>query len=140
MLLRSPRRPPRGPGELRVGLDLVEVEQVAAAVEAHGERYLRRLFTSHERASCTGEPEVAARALAARFAAKEAALKVLRPEGVAPAWTDIEVLRAPGGWCTLRFTGAAAALQKSHGLVDVALSLTHEGGTAAAVVVGWARR
>lgn len=124
-------------GMLRVGLDLVHVPDVQDAVARQGERYLARLFTDHERASCAGPPEVAARGLAARLAAKEATLKVLRPEAAQPPWRDIEVVRAPAGWCTLSLTGTAASLKEEAGLVELVLSITHEAETAAAVVVGF---
>lgn len=127
----------RSAGGLRVGLDLVSVPEVLRAVATHGERYLQRLFTDHERASCVGEPIVVARGLAARLAAKEATLKVLRPGSPAPPWRSIEVVRAEGGWVTLQLTGASAALKEDAGLSDLAVSLTHEGDTAAAVVVGF---
>ncbi len=122
--------------ELRVGIDLVSVGEVLAAVARHGDRYLERLFTEHERSCCTGEPVVVARGLAARLAAKEATLKVLRPTRQQPEWRSIEVVRDDGGWCTLRLTGLAATLKEAAGLVDLAVSLTHEGDSAAAVVVG----
>jgi holo-[acyl-carrier protein] synthase len=73
--------------------------------------------------------------LAARFAAKEAALKVLRPEGHRPEWRSLEVLRHPGGWCTMALSGHAAELAAQAGIGELAVSLTHEDGIAAAVVV-----
>jgi holo-[acyl-carrier protein] synthase len=73
--------------------------------------------------------------LAARFAAKEATIKVLRPGNDAIPWTDIEVTRQASGWVELRLTGAAATLATDAGITDLALSLTHEHGTACAVVI-----
>ena len=78
---------------------------------------------------------VRAASLAARFAAKEATIKVLRPEGHQPDWRSVEVRRDPNGWCTLALTGHAAALAEQAGIADLAVSLTHEGDVAAAVVV-----
>jgi len=119
----------------RVGVDLVAVDDVAASVERFGQRYLSRVYTDHERASCPGEPVVAAAGLAARFAAKEAALKVLRPVGPRPQWRSIEVVRQPNGACDLALHGEAARLAASAGVRQLAVSLTHEAGMAAAVVV-----
>ena len=48
------------------------------------ERYLERIYTEHELKLCIGEPLVEAASLAARFAAKEATIKVLRPGGHHP--------------------------------------------------------
>jgi holo-[acyl-carrier protein] synthase len=120
---------------IRVGVDLAVIDDVADSVERFGARYLRRLFTEHELACCQGEPETVAAGLAARFAAKEATLKVLRPVGAQPEWTSIEVRRDPGGWCRLHLTRSAAELAERQGITDLAVSLSHEGGIAAAVVL-----
>ena len=69
-----------------VGTDITAVPDVLASMTRFGDRYLGRLFTEHELASCPGPPEVAAAGLAARFAAKEAVVKVLRPTGARPTW------------------------------------------------------
>ena len=64
---------------LRVGTDVVAVHQVADSVARFGPRYLQRVYTDHELDSCAGSPTFRAARLAARFAAKEATIKVLRP-------------------------------------------------------------
>jgi holo-[acyl-carrier protein] synthase len=120
---------------IRVGADVVAVHQVAESVETFGDRYLSRVYTAHELDSSTGAPAVRAASLAARFAAKEATIKVLRPAGHQPDWRSIEVRRHSEGWCTMALTGHAAALADQAGVADLAVSLTHEGDVAAAVVV-----
>jgi len=141
------------PLSLRTGVDLVTVADVVESAGRFGDRYLTRIFTDHELASCLGQPPPpgqawssgaplpwpAARSLAARFAAKEAALKVLRPPGPRPPWRTIEVRRAPDGGCDLVLTGEAARLAAVSGLCDFAVSLTHEAGLACAVVVAFAQ-
>lgn len=121
--------------EVRVGADLVAVEDVATSVERFGDRYLRRVYTDHEIACCQGDPHVVAAGLAARFAAKEAVVKVLRPAGPRPDWRSIEVRRAPTGWCAVELRGEAARLAEEAGIRSWAVSLSHEAGMAAAVVV-----
>jgi holo-[acyl-carrier protein] synthase len=120
---------------IRVGADLVMVDQVADSIACFGDRYLRRVYTDHEIDSCGRTPSVASAGLAARFAAKEAALKVLRPTGHRPEWRSIEVRRHDGGWCTMSLSGYAAELATQAGLGELAVSLTHEEGIAGAVVV-----
>jgi holo-[acyl-carrier protein] synthase len=120
---------------MRVGVDVTNVADVAESLQRFGDRYRHRLFTEHELASCPGEPDLAAASLAARFAAKEAALKVLRPSGARPAWRSIEVRRHQDGWCDLQLHGEAARLADAEGISDLAVSLTHDAGIAAAVVV-----
>lgn len=122
--------------EDRVGIDLVDVAEVRDALSAHGERYLRRVYTTDEVEDCRSEalgldPE----RLAARFAAKEAAIKVLRPDRrTAVPWTGIAVRRHPGGWVDLELRGAAARLADDAGVCRLAVSLSHERGLSCAVV------
>jgi phosphopantetheine--protein transferase-like protein len=92
-----------------VGVDLCAVDDVAAAVERFGPRYLHRCFTAHELSACQDDaPAVAAGRLAARFAAKEAVAKLLRPDGAWPSWQEIEVVREDGGWCGIDLHGSSA--------------------------------
>jgi holo-[acyl-carrier protein] synthase len=120
---------------VRVGVDLVSVESVRDSIDAHGERYLRRVYTESELRDCTTAAGVDPERLAARFAAKEATLKALRPNGTGVLWTAIEVQRSPGGWVDLALSGPAAELAADAGLTELALSISHEGGFACAVVV-----
>jgi holo-[acyl-carrier protein] synthase len=116
---------------LRVGIDTVVVASVRDAIAAHGDRYLERVYTARERADCAGDPE----RLAARFAAKEAAVKALRAADGGIPWTAIEVVRDPTGPVDLALHGEAAALAERLQVTETAVSLTHEGGSASAVVV-----
>jgi holo-[acyl-carrier protein] synthase len=120
---------------LRVGADVVSVHQVEESVARFGSRYLERIYTQHELESSVGRSPVRAASLAARFAAKEATLKVLRPVGHQPDWRSVEVRRHAGGWCTIALSGHAALLADQAGIAELAVSLTHEGDVAAAVVV-----
>lgn len=116
----------------RVGIDLASVSEVREAVAAHGDRYLTRVYTAQELLDCGGDPA----RLAGRFAAKEAAIKVLRPgQDTALPWSDIEVLRRPGGHVELRLGGSAAQRAQHEGLLAFSVSLSHEGDTAVAVVL-----
>ena len=120
---------------MRVGIDLVQVADVTDSLARFGERYLRRIFTPRELADCGSLPAQAAR-LAARVAAKEAAFKVLRPGAdEALGWTEVEVERQPGGWCSLNLSGGARESAERQGLLDFQVSLSHEGAYATAVVV-----
>jgi holo-[acyl-carrier protein] synthase len=121
--------------KLAVGVDLVRVDDVQAALDSFGNRYLDRVFTAHELSCATGEGQVRARHLAARFAAKEATMKALGPSDHLPPWRSIEVSQDPSGRCSLRLSGHAAELAERSGLSDFAVSLTHEGNLAAAVVI-----
>ena len=120
---------------LRVGLDLVSVQTVSDTLSAHGEHYLDRVYSAGEVADCRAGDTVDPQRLAARFAAKEAAFKVLRVGDEAVAWTDVEVVRDASGWVGLSLTGRAATLAEAAGIAELAVSLSHEQGCAAAVVI-----
>jgi holo-[acyl-carrier protein] synthase len=123
----------RPPPRLRVGIDLVRISRIAGSLDQFGERFLRRVFTDDEVAYARSAPGCAAARLAARFAAKEAGKKALGLDGV--GWRDLEVRRAAGGGCDLVLHGAARAAAESIGLAQLALSMSHEGDHATALVV-----
>jgi len=120
---------------LRVGIDLCSAADVAESIANFGDHYLRRVFTDAEIATCSpaGVPE--AERLAARFAAKEATVKSLQPTDTGLDLHHIEVTTGAGGWAEIRLSGAAARLADEAGLTSFAVSITHEGGMAAAVVI-----
>ena len=125
---------------IQVGLDLVSVDEVAEALRApHGDRYLARVYTETEVADCRSAAGIDPERLAARFAAKEATLKVLSTGDDGVSLLDIEVIRESSGRVHLELHGRAAELAAAAGVLDLALSLTHEGGFAAAVVVAVGR-
>jgi len=120
---------------VRVGIDLVSVETVRASVETHADHYLQRVYTDRELADCRGADGLELHRLAARFAAKEAAMKVLRVREEAVPWRSIEVRRDDAGWAELALSGAAAELAAAAGVRELAVSLTHEREWASAVVI-----
>lgn len=106
------------------GLDATEIARIAAAIERYGERFVTRVFTDEEVAYCRRRRD-AASSFAARFAAKEAAMKALgtgHSHGV--FWRGIEVVRR-GGPPKLRFHGGAAARFATLGATGSLLTLTH---------------
>jgi holo-[acyl-carrier protein] synthase len=120
---------------IRVGTDLVCVDAVRDAFEAHGSRYLTRVYTEREVEDCRTGGTVDPERLAARFAAKEATIKLLRGGNASVPWRSIEVRRDPSGWVDLVLSGPAATLAETAGIRDLSLSVSHEGGFASAVVV-----
>jgi holo-[acyl-carrier protein] synthase len=120
----------------RVGIDIVSLESVVAAIDAHGERYLRRLFTARERRGCRRGDGLDARRLAACVAAKEATFKAIGVGDRAVAWTDVEVSRRAGSYTPeLMLSGQAATLAKDEGVYSLSLSLALTSTVAAAVVI-----
>lgn len=120
---------------VRVGIDLVSVDAVERSLHDHADRYLERVYTEQEVSDCRTADGVDPERLAARFAAKEATMKVLRPTEPGIPWRAIEVRSDPGGWPTVSLTGHAARLADEAGVEGMEVSLTHEGAYASAVVV-----
>ena len=123
----------RGP-EVIVGVDLVQVSQVARSLDSLGEAYMRRICTPEEIAYCNANTMMAPTRFAARFAAKEATLKVLRLDDQGLDLRTIEVTQMPGGWTDLVLHGRALELAQAAGWSSVSVSLSHEGDYASAVV------
>ena len=117
-----------------LGVDLVHVPRISQALETFGDRFLRRLFTTGEARDAGVDPMVRVERLAARFAAKEAAIKAFGLTEVGVDWRDLEVERLPGGAPVLRVHGRVADVLRSRGIAHWALSLSHDGDHAVAVV------
>ena len=117
------------------GVDIVEVPRVAAAIARFGKRFLERIFTDAEIRYCQSRRNSTER-FAARFAAKEAALKALGTGwGRGVAWREVEVLREPGGRPTVHFSGRAAEFAARLGMKQASLSLSHTAEQAIAQVI-----
>jgi holo-[acyl-carrier protein] synthase len=117
------------------GIEIAEVPRIREAIERHGERFLKRIFTEGEIQYCESKANRVER-YAARFAAKEAGMKAIGTgwnHGV--RWRDIEVARKPGGRPTLQLHGKAAEFAAKLGATNIALSLTHTAEQAIAQVI-----
>lgn len=107
---------------LSLGTDLIQVERIRRALTRWGDRFLNRVFTQQEIKYCKKKkfPEIS---LAARFAAKEAAMKALGTglsQGV--SWKDFEVIRNPKGKPEMKLS---EKIKKRFGNKKILISLTH---------------
>ena len=124
---------------LGIGLDLVTVSDFAEQVERAGTAMLRESFTPGERRYCEAKGAAKIRSYAVRWAAKEAVLKAWassryarRPQVGDDPYQLIEVVNDAWGRPRIKLHGLAAEFLPR---VNVHLSLSHDGDTAAAVVV-----
>jgi holo-[acyl-carrier protein] synthase len=118
---------------LGVGVDLSPIDRMQAAIGRHEGRLEARLFTDGERAYCRARA-LPAQHYAARFAAKEAAVKAcaaLRGQ----EWHAVEVVSGADGAPRLLLHGEAARAAAQAGVRQLHLSLSHAGGAAIAFVV-----
>jgi holo-[acyl-carrier protein] synthase len=107
------------------GVDITEVPRIAATIERFGDRFVKRVFTDVEIRYCESKQNKAER-YAARFAAKEAALKAIGTGwrgGV--TWHDVEITREPGGRPVISFHGVAAQFASKLGVKRTHISLSH---------------
>lgn len=117
------------------GVDIVETARIKQMLGEHPERFLERCFTPGEQADSKSSRRQLEH-LAARFAAKEAALKALGTgwsQGI--GWTDIEIVRAETGKPSLSITGRAAEIANELGIKVWHLSMSHIASTAIASVI-----
>ena len=120
---------------IRPGIDLVENDRIAGAIERQGEAFLSRAFTAGERAYCGGIARPVP-SYAARWAAKEAVAKALGTGiGADAAMHEIEVIRSENGEPGICLHGAAAATAARLGVAEVGISLTHTEAYSAAFAI-----
>jgi holo-[acyl-carrier protein] synthase len=114
---------------LETGVDIVEVDRVAALAERYGDRFGHRVFAPEEWQAYRQQPL----SLAARFAAKEAVIKALGSPNM--ALHEIRVVRSPGQRPTVELVGRARARAEALGVQQIAISLSHSQQYAVAFVV-----
>lgn len=120
------------PGTTELGIDIIKVERIRAALERFGPRFSRRVLTDAERRYVRDRPET----MAGRWAAKEAVSKVLGLGVRGIGWRDIEIERLPTGQPSVRLHGRAAARAEQLEMGRIAISITHESDYAVAIAFG----
>lgn len=118
-----------------LGIDLCRIERVGHFENRYGDRFLRRCFTPGEIAAIQRYKDKAEH-YAGAIAVKEAASKALGTgwrQGV--HWKNFEVAHLPSGKPTLRVHGKAAVIASQMGVKNINISITHDAGVAAAVVI-----
>ncbi|HEX4346440.1 MAG TPA: holo-ACP synthase [Vicinamibacterales bacterium] len=112
-------------GIIGLGVDITDIDRIAATLERYGDRFMQRVFTEGEIAYCTRRKHAAIH-FAGRFASKEAAMKALGTGHTQQVlWRDIEVVRAAGGPPQLQFHGGAARRYAKLGATSSLVTITH---------------
>lgn len=120
---------------ISIGIDIIEVARIREVL-LRTPRFADRVFTAAERAYCDSRGVVAAQHYAARFAAKEAALKALQTGwrgGI--SWQDVEISARESGAPYLIFRGEVLAVFEKFGATATHLSMSHTSEHAIAQVV-----
>lgn len=117
-----------------IGIDVAGIARFAAALERYGDKFWERILTPRERMDLAERRADRATALAGRFAAKEALSKALgAPRDV--WWHDVEIQAGKLGAPSLHLSGPALLHAQRLGANRFHVSITHDAGVAAAIVV-----
>ena len=116
---------------ISTGVDLIEVYRIKDAIERHGDRFLKRIFTPRELEQVGGQVP----SLAARWAAKEAVAKTLCTGIGDVKWVEVEILRGENKEPVLHLHGKAQTLAAEKGFHTWSISLSHTHEHAIAMVV-----
>ena len=115
-----------------LGIDIIKVDRIAAALDKFGARFSKRVLTPSEQRYVRDRPET----FAGRWAAKEAVSKVLGLGVRGIGWKEIEIERLPTGQPSVRLHGRAEARSRQLGMVRIAVSISHEADYAVAIAFG----
>ena len=115
----------------RIGVDIIEIARIDEALQRFGSRFLSRIYTGYEATLC----QERANRLAARFAAKEAVMKVLGTGVKGISWREIEIQSKASGEPQICLYGKARAVADSLGLSEFSVSLSHSKDYAVATVI-----
>lgn len=114
---------------IKTGIDLIRTNRLAEVNPHVRERFIQRVFTAAEQSQARDDNET----LSGIFAAKEAVSKALGTGIGKVAWQDIEILHEPSGEPLVHLHGNALLVANLKGLKHWSVSITHDGGMAAAV-------
>lgn len=104
-----------------IGVDIIEIARIKEAVDNWGEKFLRRVYTDAELAEYRHKPS----SLAARFAGKEAVMKLLGTSSIVVNWREVETLSHPGGRPLVNLYGKAQSKADELGIKEIAVSISH---------------
>ncbi|MFC2068653.1 holo-ACP synthase [Chloroflexota bacterium] len=115
-----------------VGIDIIEVARIEKAIARWGNLFLHRVYTDPEIRLYHQKPS----SLAARFASKEAVMKLFGMGKRGINWRDIETLPKPSGQPMINLYGNAQNVAKTLGIKNITISLSHSKEYAIAIVAG----
>lgn len=115
-----------------IGIDIIEIARIKKAITRWGEAFLHRVYTDSELKLYREKPS----SLAARFACKEAVMKLLGTGRNGIHWREIETLSHPSGKPLLNLYGGARSQANKLDIKEIAVSLAHSKEYAIASVAG----
>lgn len=121
---------------IQIGIDIIEISRIRQAIQRWNEHFLNRIYTDAELALYRTKIE----SLAARFAAKEAAMKALSALENSISWREVEIISDSKGKPLMRLYGRALEQMQNLGLQGLEVSLSHSRENAIALVIGLRER
>ena len=115
-----------------IGIDIVEIARIKQAIARRGEPFLHRIYTKEELRLYRLSPP----SLAARFAGKEAVIKLFGARKPGIKFQEIEILSRPGGQPCVNLYGKARSEAGELGLKEINISLSHSKEYAVAAAIG----
>lgn len=117
------------------GIDLADLDRIEKMITDHGEHFLERVFTPAEQ-EYAGKHRQYLERYAARFAAKEAVMKLIGMGWRGKiAWTDVEVVNNSMGQPFVNLKGEAKRIADKLGVKQISISITHAAKLAIASAV-----
>jgi holo-[acyl-carrier protein] synthase len=117
---------------IHLGVDIIEIGRIEIALERWGNRFIKRLYTETEIKICRGRSQK----LSARFAGKEAVMKVLGTGRRGISWREIEILQDENHKPLVYLHGNAKLKAQELGIREIAISLSHSKEYAIALAIG----
>ena len=118
-----------------IGIDSVDIEEMARLVADGQTAFARRAFTEAERVQALARHDAAA-CLAGKFAVKEATFKALaRHTAEGFDFRRVETLEDEDGCPHVTLDGPMAPVLAEAGVTELLVSITNERGVATAVVL-----
>ena len=115
--------------QIKVGVDIIEVERVKQSIEELGEDFAHRVFTDKEIKYCEGKKVNKYQHYAGRFAAKEAAFKAvsgLLSDKYSLSCKNIEITNDSKGRPKLNFISIDRKVEKElKKIIDMDISISH---------------
>jgi holo-[acyl-carrier protein] synthase len=122
------------------GIDLVDCPRIEDMVKRHGQRFIDRVFTAAEQKYAQANRNQIEK-LAARFAAKEAVLKLLGTGWRGKiAWTEIEIVNNSAGQPEVALAGEVKKIADELGIKHISVSITHTANFAIASAVALTKK
>ena len=115
-----------------IGIDIIEIERIESALKRGEGHFLNRIYTEAELKICEGKIS----SLAARFAGKEAVMKVLGTGAKDVGWQEIEILADTAGKPSVNLYGRAKNRAAELNLKEFSISLSDAKQYAVAAAIG----